>query len=59
MFAKIEKEIPSYASLGDVVNWGLSQQPTLSIDAVLTPDEYTHDIVMNWRENLYIVFGTT
>jgi hypothetical protein len=55
----IETQIPSSPSLADVVNWGLTQRPSLSIDSVVTPDEYTHDIVMRWRENLFIVLGTT
>ena len=59
VFEGIERKIPSYPSLGDMVNWGLRQHPPLTIESVVTPDEYTHDVVMRWRENLYIVLGTT
>ena len=58
-FEGIEKEIPACAALGDMVNWGLRQHPALTIESVVTPDEYTHDVVMRWRENLYIVLATT
>ncbi len=59
VFEGIEKEIPGYPSLGDMVNWGLRQHQPVTIESVVTPDEYTHDVVMRWRENLYIVLGTT
>ena len=58
-FIDLEKYIPTSDSLSDVITWGLAQQPSLKIDLVVTQDEFTHDIVMSWRENLVLVFGAT
>jgi hypothetical protein len=44
-------------TLGDVVSWGLAQG--CDIAEVVTQDEYTHDVVLPWREGLTLVFDTT
>ena len=57
--AELESQLPSSNLLGDIVTWGLEQKPAVSIASVVTADEFTHDIVMKWRDNLVLVIGST
>ena len=57
--AEIESEIPQSVSLNDVVKWTLSPHRPLKIVAAITPDEFTHDIAINWGDGVVLVFGAT
>lgn len=53
----VEARVARLVSLGDVVAWGLAQG--CDIAAVIVQDEFTHDVVVPWREGLVLVFDTT
>ena len=57
--AELEGQIPTGLSLDAVVKWTLSAKQPLKIAAVVTPDEFTHDIAINWHNGLVLVFGST
>lgn len=46
-------------TLEEVVRWGLAQKPPLLIQDVVVQDEYTHDVVIPYRDGLYLVYDTT
>ena len=56
-------EVARHESLADVMRWGFRQpagtvHPTVIADVVVQ-DEYSHDVVVPWRDGLVLVYGTT
>ena len=62
-FAIVEREIPEHRSLGEVINWGLTRESGALLPQVvaevLAQDEFSHDVVIPWRDGLVLVYGTT
>ena len=50
--------IATHTSLERALNWGRTQRPPLTVEAILTQDEYTHDVLIPF-ENRYLVYDTT
>lgn len=46
-------------SLHDVVVDGLASRPERKVVAVVVQDEFTHDVVVRWSDDLYLVYDTT
>ena len=46
-------------SLHALLRWGLGHEPALVIDDVVIQDEFTHDVVIPYRDGLFLVFDTT
>jgi hypothetical protein len=57
--ARLAAELAPLGSLEDVVSWGLAQRPRLVVSEVVVQDELTHDVVLPYRDGLYLVFDTT
>jgi len=60
---QIESELAAHRSLQDVLNWSKSQpagalMPQV-IEDVVIQDEFTHDIIVPWRDGLVLVYDTT
>ena len=51
--------VRSLATLEEVVRWGLALPESRMILEVVVQDEFTHDVVMEWRDGLYLIFDTT
>lgn len=58
-YARLSAELAALHMLGDVVRWAARQQPPRAIADVITQDEYTHDVVLTYRDDLHLVFDTT
>ena len=58
----LETEIPEQENLKDVMNWALANPgefvPHVVADVVVQ-DEFTHDVVVPWRDGLVLVYDTT
>ena len=50
--------IATHTSLERALNWSRTQRPPLAVEAILTQDEYTHDVLIPF-ENRYLVYDTT
>ena len=46
-------------TIRDVLDWCLEQTPARAIDEMVTQDEYTHDFIVAFDEDCYLVFDTT
>ncbi len=57
--AALERELAPLTMLQDVVRWGFASTPPRDITEVVVQDEFTHDVVMPWRDGNYLVFDTT
>ena len=50
-------ELPAFATLGDVLFYGLPRQ--WDVVEVVVQDEYTHDVIVATPSSGYLVFDTT
>jgi hypothetical protein len=61
--ASVEAEVGGHRTIDDVLKWGFTQgSATISrqiISDVIVQDEFTHDLIVPWREGLVLVYGTT
>jgi len=62
-FARIAEELSTQDNLKDVMAWALSQPGGTFIPSVvaelIVQDEFTHDVIVPWRDGLVLVYDTT
>lgn len=51
--------VDGHATLDQVVRWGLAATPERMVRDVVIQDEFTHDVVVPWSEERYLVYDTT
>jgi len=61
--AKVEVEICDQKDLRGVMNWALKEPrgsftPQVVAEVVIQ-DEFTHDVIIPWRDGLVLVYDTT
>jgi hypothetical protein len=56
---RLGAELRALRTLGDVLSWGRRQQPKREVAEIVTQDEYTHDVIVGWDANVWLVFDTT
>lgn len=59
VLAALRDELAPLGSLGDVLTWARTLDPPVTAPAVLTQDEYTHDVLVPWRHGLTLGFDVT
>ena len=61
--ADIAKELSTQENLKDVMTWALSAPPGTFVPSVvaevIVQDEFTHDVIVPWRDDLVLVYDTT
>ena len=61
--AAIAAELSDQENLKDVMAWALSSTPgTFNpsvVAEVIVQDEFTHDVIVPWRDGLVLVYDTT
>lgn len=57
--AAIAAVVDAQASLAHVVQWGLTAQPERLIVDVVVQDEFTHEVVLRWSDDRYLVYDAT
>jgi hypothetical protein len=57
--ADFQRELKDQRTLGDVLAWLRAQSPPRSVTDLLTQDEYTHDVVVQWSDQRYLAFDAT
>ena len=61
--ARLAGELSGLHSLNDVMRWARSHPPGVFIPSVVADvvvqDEFTHDLVVPYRDGLVLVFDTT
>jgi hypothetical protein len=61
--AQIESELSGQHNLNDVMKWALAQPKGVFIPSVvanvIVQDEFTHDVIVPYRDNLILVYDTT
>ena len=46
-------------TLGDVLASLRAQDPPRAVSEIVTQDEYTHDVIVRWTDELWLAFDTT
>jgi hypothetical protein len=57
--AHFQAQLRDQRTLGDVFTWLRHQNPARSVTEILTQDEYTHDVVVQWTDTRFLVFDAT
>ena len=61
--AQLEGELSGQENLNDVMNWALSHPKGVFIPAVvanvIVQDEFTHDVIIPYRDGLVLVYDAT
>jgi hypothetical protein len=61
--AEIVADLSGQENLKDVMSWALSSRSGAFIPSVvaevIVQDEFTHDVVVPWRDGLVLVYDTT
>ena len=57
--AQFHAELKDQRTLGDVLAWLRAQSPPRSVTDILTQDEYTHDVIVQWSDQRYLAFDAT
>lgn len=55
----LQSAVARLVTLEEVIRWGLSLPGGQTILDVIVQDEYTHDVIMKWRDDFHVVFDTT
>ena len=55
----ILSEVEPFRTLEAVMQWAFARKPPAELLAVVTQDEFTHDIVIRVAPDLFLVFDTT
>lgn len=61
--AAVERELAGQQNLNDAMKWAFAQPrgtflPSVVAD-VIVQDEFTHDVIVPWRDRLVLVYDTT
>ncbi len=61
--AAVERELSGQHNLNDVMKWALSHPAGVFTPAVIAEvvvqDEFTHDVIVPWGDELVLVYDTT
>jgi len=61
--AEIEEQLAGHHLLLDVLKWAKEQPEGTFIPQIIAEivpqDEYTHDVIVPWRDGLVLVYDTT
>jgi hypothetical protein len=58
MPTEILSEVEPFHTLEEVMRWAFGRKPPVEVAAVVTQDEFTHDIVLKAAADVFLVFDT-
>jgi hypothetical protein len=59
VFAELTSAVPAHGTLMELVAWGSQQTPPVVLQETVALDEYSHEVIVPWRENLWLVYSST
>lgn len=57
--ARLAAIVAAHPTLGHVVRGWAAERPPRLILEIVTQDEYTHDVILPYRDGLHLVYDTT
>lgn len=58
-YEMLAASVARHHTLADVIAWGVAQIPECIVAEVVVQDEYTHDVVLPYRDGMHLVYDTT
>jgi hypothetical protein len=58
-FLRLEGVLTHQHSVRDALDWLRRQVPPLTMQDVVTQDEFSHDILVSYSDQLYLVYDST
>ncbi|NOT62503.1 MAG: hypothetical protein HOP19_20040 [Acidobacteria bacterium] len=55
----LEAVVPAHTTLMEVVTWGRQLHPSVFLQETIALDEYTHEVLLRWREGLWLVYSAS
>ncbi len=59
MARELKGALTDIGTLDQLLNWGSRQEPPVRLEEVLAQDEYTHDVLVPWRDGQWLIFDST
>ena len=59
VLATLEAAVPAHGTLMEFVAWGRQLHPPVFLQETIPLDEYTHEVLLRWREGLWLVYSTS
>ncbi len=56
---QLSRLIECHQRLSDVLRWCAEREPAVVPILTVAQDEYSHDVVIPYAEDLYLVYGST
>ena len=56
---ELTRAVRGHRTLEDVVRWGLEAHPARIVANVVVQDEFTHDVVLPYADNVWLVYDAT
>jgi len=57
--ARLTALVADHGTLGHVVRGWAAERPPRLIVEIVTQDEYTHDVIICYRDEIHLVYDTT
>ena len=58
-FARIASAVSSHTSIKHALDWLLGHSPPLAPTAMVTQDEFSHDVLVAYLGGIWLVYSTT
>lgn len=58
-YDQLAASVAGHATLADVIVWGVAQIPECIVAEVVVQDEFTHDVILPYRDGMHLVYDTT
>lgn len=58
-FARVSLELATHRSIKHALDWLVGHQPPLSVTDMVTQDEFSHDILVKYLGDLWLVYDST
>ncbi len=55
----LEAVVPAHGTLMEVVAWGRQLHQPVFLQETIALDEYTHEVLLRWRDGLWLVYSTS
>jgi len=57
--SELESALPEHGTLMEVVAWGQRLSPPVFLQETIALDEYTHEVLLRWRDDLWLVYSSS
>jgi hypothetical protein len=58
-FSRLAEAVSSQRSIKDALDWLVGHRPPLTVTDMVTQDEFSHDILVDYRDGQWLVYDST